>query len=111
MVALEFNTIRLPYSSEMLHTTKMPSGIDFYRNPELAGLTPIEIMDEVIRYAGEVGLRVILDHHRSSAGAGATANGLWYEGQYTEAQWIADWQMLAARYAGDPTVIGADLHN
>ena len=111
MVALEFNTIRLPYSSEMLHTTKMPSGIDFYRNPELAGLTPIEIMDEVIRYAGEVGLRVILDHHRSSAGAGATANGLWYEGQYTEAQWIADWQMLAARYADDPTVIGADLHN
>ncbi|MDZ4267955.1 MAG: Calx-beta domain-containing protein [Mycobacterium sp.] len=111
MVALEFNTIRLPYSSQMLHTTAAPSGIDFHKNPELAGLSSLEIMDEIIRYAGEIGMRVILDHHRSSAGAGPNGNGLWYEGSYTEAAWIADWQMLAQRYANDPTVIGADLHN
>ena len=27
------------------------------------------------------------------------------------ATWIADWKMLAQRYAGNTTVIGADLHN
>src|SRR5262249_19606396 len=42
---------------------------------------------------------------------GAEANGLWYTDAYPESRWIADWRMLAQRYAGNPTVIGADLHN
>ncbi|PEG40595.1 chitinase [Mycolicibacterium duvalii] len=111
MAALDFNTIRLAYSSQMLHTTAAPSGIDFHKNPDLAGLSPLQIMDKIVDYAGELGMRIILDHHRSSAGAGPNGNGLWYEGAYTEAAWIDDWTMLAQRYADDPTVIGADLHN
>ena len=62
-------------------------------------------------YAVEIGLKIILDHHRNDSGPGASPNGLWYDGQHSEAEWIADWQMLAGRYANDPTVIGADLHN
>lgn len=111
MAALDFNTIRLAYSSEMLHTTAAPNGIDFGKNPDLAGLSAIQIMDKIVGYAGEIGMRVILDHHRSSKGAGPNSNGLWYEGAYTEAAWIDDWKMLARRYATNPTVIGADLHN
>ena len=112
MVSLGFNTIRLPFSSEMLRTSAAPNGIGFSQNPDLAGLSAIEIMDRIVDYAGEIGLRVILDHHRSTAGAGTSGNGLWYgEGGHTEESWIADWEMLAARYADDPTVIGADLHN
>ncbi|MEC9433776.1 MAG: Calx-beta domain-containing protein [Pseudomonadota bacterium] len=112
MVSLGFNTIRLPFSSEMLRTSAAPNGIDFSKNPDLAGLSAIEIMDRIVDYAGEVGLRVILDHHRSTSGAGTSGNGLWFgEGGHTEASWIEDWRMLAARYADDPTVIGADLHN
>jgi aryl-phospho-beta-D-glucosidase BglC (GH1 family) len=111
MVELGFNTIRLPFSSELLHTGAAPNGIDFAKNPDLAGLSAMQVMDRIVDYAGEIGLRIILDHHRNSAGAGTSGNGLWYEGSYTEAKWIADWKMLAARYAGDPAVIGADLHN
>lgn len=111
MAALEFNTIRLAYSSEMLHTTAAPNGIDFAKNPDLVGLTSLQIMDKIVAYAGQIGMRVILDHHRSSKGAGPNSNGLWYEGSYTEAAWINDWKMLAQRYANNPTVIGADLHN
>jgi len=74
-------------------------------------LTSLEIMDVVIGYAGEQGMRVILDHHRSGYGTGTSGNGLWYEGQYTEDAWVADWEMLAERYQDDPTVIGMDLHN
>jgi len=111
MVDLGFNTIRLPFSSEMLHTTASPNGIDFSKNPDLQGLSALQIMDKIVDYAGEIGLRIILDHHRSSAGAGTSENGLWYNSQYTQAAWINDWKMLAARYADDPAVIGADLHN
>ncbi|OZA90483.1 MAG: hypothetical protein B7X76_03875, partial [Azorhizobium sp. 39-67-5] len=95
MVDLGFNTIRLPFSSEMLHTTAAPNGIDFSKNPDLQGLSAIEIMDKIVEYAGEIGIRIILDHHRSDAGAGTSDNGLWYNSEYTEAEWIEDWQMLA----------------
>jgi chitinase len=111
MVDLGFNTIRLPFSSEMLHTGAAPNGIDFGKNPDLRGLSALQIMDKIVDYAGEIGLKIILDHHRSNAGAGTSENGLWYNSQYTQAAWIADWKMLAARYADDPAVIGADLHN
>ncbi|MEW6257959.1 MAG: Calx-beta domain-containing protein [Pseudomonadota bacterium] len=111
MVDLGFNTIRLPFSSEMLHTSAAPNGIDFYKNPDLQGLSALQIMDKIVDYATEIGLKIILDHHRSEAGTGTSGNGLWYNSQYSEAAWISDWQMLAQRYADEPAVIGADLHN
>ncbi|GAY13895.1 cellulase family glycosylhydrolase [Mycobacterium sp. shizuoka-1] len=111
MAAQGFNTIRLPYSSEMLHSTAAPSGINYNLNPDLQGLTRLQVLDQIIAYAGQDGMRVILDHHRSTAGAGTSENGLWYNSQYTEDQWVSDWQMLATRYKNNPTVIGVDLHN
>ncbi|MBS9477709.1 Calx-beta domain-containing protein [Ancylobacter radicis] len=110
MKDLGFNTIRLPFASATLHATSA-SGIDYNQNPDLKGLTPLQIMDKIVAYAEEIGMKVILDHHRSSFGAGTSENGLWYDSAYTEAAWIDDWQMLAERYADNTAVIGADLHN
>ncbi len=74
-------------------------------------------LDKVIHAAGGLGLRVILDNHRSEAGNSAEANGLWYTSAYPESAWINDWKTLVNRYAsfkdasGNPTVIAADLRN
>ena len=106
-----FNTIRLPFSSDMLHATGTALGIDYNKNSDLAGLTPLQVMDKILAYAEEIGIKIILDHHRSDAGAGTSPNGLWYDSTHSEADWIADWQMLAERYADNTAVIGADLHN
>ena len=111
MAGLGFNTIRLPFSSELLHTTAAPNGIDFSKNPDLQGLSGLQVMDAIVAYAGQQGMRVILDHHRSGAGAGTSDNGLWYDSTYTEDAWVADWAVLANRYKNNPTVIGVDLHN
>jgi chitinase len=111
MKEVGFNAIRLPFSAQAVLDGGTPNGIDFHLNPDLAGLSPLQIMDAIIDYAGEIGLRIILDHHRSSAGNGPNGNGLWTEGAYTTARWIGMWEDLAARYAGNPTVIGADLSN
>ncbi|NKE45875.1 cellulase family glycosylhydrolase [Roseomonas frigidaquae] len=111
MAELGFNAIRLPFSAEAIQKGGTPNGIDFRLNPDLAGLTPVQIIDRIVEHAGEIGLRIILDHHRSSAGNGPNGNGLWYEGEYTTARWVKMWEELATRYAGNPTVIGADLHN
>ncbi len=111
MVELGFNTIRLPFSSEALAGETLPTNIDYRLNPDLAGLTPLEIIDKIVAYAGEIGMRVLLDRHRGEAGDSGNENGLWYDDTYSEQAWIDDWVMLADRYAGNPTVLGADLSN
>ncbi len=105
---LGFNTIRLPYSNALLDPESMPNSINYEMNPDLEGLNGLEIMDKIVEGAGERGIKIILDRHRP----GATAQSeLWYTTQYDEERWISDWVMLAERYAGNDTVIGADLHN
>jgi aryl-phospho-beta-D-glucosidase BglC (GH1 family) len=111
MKSLGFNTIRLPFSDQLFDPGSVPNGVDFSKNPDLQGLNGLGIMDKIVAYAGQIGLHIFLDHHRSEAGAGAEGSGLWYTSEYPESRWIADWTMLAAHYAGNPTVIGADLHN
>ncbi len=108
IVELGFNTIRLPYSNQLFEPTSVPNGIDYTLNPDLNGLTGLEIMDKLIAGAGERGLMVILDRHRPDSHA---QSELWYTPEYSEDRWIQDWVMLADRYAGNATVIGADLHN
>ncbi len=110
MVSLGFNTIRLPYSSQTIETPTVPPGglINYTLNPDLKGLTGPQIMDKIVAYAGTVGLRIFLDRHRPDDGG---QSALWYTPQYPESAWINDWVSLAKRYAGNPTVVGADLHN
>jgi aryl-phospho-beta-D-glucosidase BglC (GH1 family) len=111
MKQLGFNTIRLPFSDQLFDPGSTPNGIDFSKNPDLQGLNGLGIMDQIVDYAGQIGLRILLDHHRSTAGNSAQESGLWYTSAYPESRWIADWTMLANRYKGNATVIGADLAN
>lgn len=105
---LGYNTIRLPYSNQLFDSGSTPNGIDFSKNPDLQGLSGLQIMDKIIAYSSQIGLRTILDQHRPDSGA---QSALWYTSQYPESRWISDWTMLAQRYKGNPMVVGADLHN
>ncbi|MFM8290349.1 MAG: cellulase family glycosylhydrolase, partial [Planctomycetia bacterium] len=111
MKSLGFNTIRLPYSDQLFDAASTPGGIDFSKNADLKGLGGLAIMDTIVAYAGRIGMRIILDHHRSEAGNSANASGLWYSAAYPETTWIRNLSMLAGRYKADATVIGIDLHN
>ncbi|MCP4887928.1 MAG: cellulase family glycosylhydrolase [Planctomycetaceae bacterium] len=111
MKAEGFNTIRLPFSDELFEASSTPNGIDFSQNPDLQGLAGIEIMDRIVAQADEIGMRVILDHHRSEAGNSANESGLWYSDKYPESVWISNLTALAKRYARNPSVVGIDLHN
>jgi endoglucanase len=108
MKSLGFNTIRLPFATQMFDPGAMPGTIDYGRNPDLRGLTPAQVMDKVVGYAGQIGLRILLDRHAVNAGY---LSPLWYSNDYPQSRWISDWQMLAQRYQGNTTIIGADLHN
>jgi endoglucanase len=108
MASEGYNTVRLPFSNAMFDAGATASGIDYSnaKNADLAGRTPIQIMDRIIGYAGSIGLKVILDRHLPGA-----QSDVWYSQDYSEQRWIDDWKMLAQRYAGDSTVVGADLDN
>jgi endoglucanase len=105
---LGFNTIRLPYSSALLDPGAMPDSIDYVANPDLQGLSSLEVMDRIIEYSGEIGLKIILDRHTLEPD---NRHELWYNAAYPPERLISDWQTLAERYLGDPTVIGADIYN
>ncbi|MBX6770722.1 MAG: glycoside hydrolase family 5 protein, partial [Chloroflexi bacterium] len=106
--ALGYNVIRIPFSSASIQPGFHPTGIDDRLNPDLRGLTGLEILDRIIAACGRLGLKVILDHHRISPWS---VPPLWFDDTYSEERWIADWQRLARRYAGNDTVVGFDLQN
>jgi endoglucanase len=120
---LGFNVVRIPFSNQMVESNPVPTNYTTYANGQpanaaLAGQTALADLDTIVAYAGSIGLRVILDNHRSEAGNSNEANGLWYTAAYPQSNWIADWQTLATRYSaskftfnGNPTVIGMDLRN
>ncbi|MFC1438635.1 cellulase family glycosylhydrolase [Streptacidiphilus sp. N1-10] len=113
---LGYNTIRIPFSNQMVETDPVPTNLGYYGstgpiNTDLKGLTSLQILDKIVAYAGQDGLRIILDDHRSEAGNSAEQNGLWYTSAYPNSAWLADWDTMAKRYAGNPTVIGFDLRN
>lgn len=106
-----YNVIRLPFSNAMLKTSTRPSGINYTINPDLEGLTSLQVMDEIVAGANARGIKIILDNHRSTPGGGPESGGLWYTNEYPESKWIADWKRLAIRYKNNPAVIGVDLRN
>lgn len=108
ILSLGYNTLRLPFSSQLFDPGSIPAGINFTLNPDLQGLTGLHIMDKIVGYASQIGLRIILDRHRPDA---TSQSALWYTSAYPESRWISDWLMLAQRYVGNPMVLGADLHD
>src|SRR3954468_18601349 len=61
MARLGYNTLRIPFSDDALKAGATASGINDFVNPDLVGLSPLQILDQVIGYAGTKGMRVILD--------------------------------------------------
>jgi endoglucanase len=74
----------------------------------------MEVMDAVIHALAEAHIMVILDNHMSRADwccSDSDGNGLWYNAEYPESSWLADWQTIVRRYKKEPWVVGADLRN
>lgn len=108
MVQLGYNSIRIPFCSQMFDAASTVKNVDYSKNPNLQGKTPIQLLDTLIEQAGARKLRVILDRHRPDA---YSQSELWYTAAYSEQRLMDDFKMLATRYKGNPTVVGFDLHN
>lgn len=109
--AMGFNSVRLPFSGDLCTEDRYPQTgvINATLNEDLAGLPAIHVFDKIVSYMNEVGLYVILDHHRRYAGDGA--DGAPTDVTYSLEDWKASWSYMIERYADLEFVLGADLHN
>jgi endoglucanase len=112
--ALGVNSVRLPWANETLERNPVVPDYAVRANPQFKGKHAMEVMDAVIAELARAHLMVILDNHVSRADwccSETDGNGLWYNAEYPEKQWIADWQSIARHYRPQPWVVGADLRN
>ncbi|MGW9025140.1 glycoside hydrolase family 5 protein [Streptomyces sp. NPDC055722] len=109
---LGINSIRLPFSNEMLHTTAAVPDVAVTANPQLRGKTPLQVYDAVVAALTQDGFAVILNNHTNTSRwcCGIDGNERWNSSQTTQ-QWADDWVFMARRYAANPRVVGADLYN
>lgn len=115
-----FNSIRLPWSNAIMRANAVAqsvntSGKDPYdgtdpMNADLKGKTPLEMFDLVVKAAGELGVKLILDNHSRDPDA-YDKEEIWTSASTSEALWISDWVAMAKRYAGNATVVAMDLDN
>lgn len=108
-IELGLNSIRLPFSNEMIRDTRP---VDSPVDAELRGKTPLQIYDVVVQRLTARGFAVILNNHTTSTRwcCGLDGNERWNTSQTTQ-QWADDWVFMARRYVSNKRVVGADLYN
>ncbi|MFI9105905.1 glycoside hydrolase family 5 protein [Streptomyces fildesensis] len=109
---LGINSIRLPFSNEMIHNTTPVPDAAVAANPQLRGKTPLQVYDAVITALTGDGFAVVLNNHTNTSRfcCGLDGNERWNTSQST-AQWEDDWVFMARRYKDNKRVVGADLYN
>ncbi|MCK1797145.1 glycoside hydrolase family 5 protein [Streptomyces sp. XM4193] len=109
---LGLNSVRLPFSNEMVHDSDPVADRAVAANPELRGRTPLEVFDSVVKALTDADLAVILNNHTGTTRwcCGVDGNERWNTSR-TARQWEDDWVLMAGRYRDNDRVVGADLYN
>ncbi|WP_406282052.1 glycoside hydrolase family 5 protein [Embleya sp. NBC_00896] len=110
--AVGVNSIRLPFSNEMVHATATVPDAAVAANPQLRGKTPLQVFDAVVAALTADGFAVVLNNHTGTTRwcCGVDGNERWNTSRST-ADWVADWVTMANRYKTNKRVVGADLYN
>lgn len=109
---LGLNSVRLPFSNEMIRDPRPVTDAAVAANPRLRGSTPLQVYDRVVAELTGAGLAVILNNHTNTTRwcCAVDGNERWNTSQ-SASQWEDDWLFMAGRYRDNPRVVGADLYN
>jgi endoglucanase len=112
--AIGVNSVRLPWANETLEKNPVVPDYAVKANPKFKRKHALDVMDTIIAALSRAHIMVILDNHISRADwccKDDDDNGLWYDAEYPEGKWLADWRAIVRRYKKQHWVIGADLRN
>ncbi|MFD8196085.1 glycoside hydrolase family 5 protein [Streptomyces wuyuanensis] len=109
---LGLNSVRLPFSNEMVHDTRPVADASVAANPALKGMTPLQVYDAAVGALTDAGFAVILNNHTNTTRwcCGVDGNERWNASQ-SAGTWENDWLVMVRRYRDNPRVVGADLYN
>jgi endoglucanase len=122
ILSLGFNSVRLPYSDEMVmvNPTVLPHLLT--ANPDLVGMRALDIFDACVKALTDAGIAVIINNHITTstwccgadpcdAGWANDHLGPLCRVSQSEEDWIQHWETIMGRFVDNPYVIGADLRN
>lgn len=118
---LGFNSVRLPYSDEMVMSNPPILPHLLLANPDLMGLRALDVFEAVVTALTEAGIAVIVNNHITTARWCCDADpcdASWRNDhlgicrvRQTEEDWIEHWETVMTRFVDNPYVVGADLRN
>ncbi|MCJ1339549.1 hypothetical protein MMC09_004839 [Bachmanniomyces sp. S44760] len=118
-----FNSVRLPYSDELVVSNPPIPDHSLTANPDLHGLHALDVFKACVNALTDAGLAVIVNNHITRAkwfDGLSLCDATWhneYLGPFcgrlrqTEDQWIEHWETIMSPFIDNPRVIGADLRN
>lgn len=119
IVAWGFNHVRFPYATgafvrgDGTARTAPAKASRLAANPDLQGLTPWQVYQQLVEDMTAAGLYVIVNQHLHFPGwccSQADNNGLWYNDNWPSSAFTNCWEMIGQRFAGNH-LVGYDLHN
>ena len=122
LASMGFNSVRIPYSDELVIKNPIIASSLLKANPDLAGLPALDVLVATVDALTEAGLAVIINDHITQAGwcdgknlcdAGWSNShlGPLCRVRQTEQSWIENWETIMRRFVSNPLVVGADLRN
>ena len=120
---LGFNSVRLPYSDELVYSNPRIPAERVAANPDFANATALDILVATVTALTDEGIAVILNDHITTAKwcCGADpCNSAWYNTflppgvcrlRQSEDQWIENWLTVMSPLRTNRGVIGMDLRN
>ncbi|CAJ1396118.1 unnamed protein product [Effrenium voratum] len=112
--SLGFNVVRLTWDVNTVLSNPVVSTRLVAANPRLVGMRALEVMEEVFKALEQVGLAVWLDNHMLETDwccSSNDCNGLWFNQDFSEEDWLEAWRTMARRSRPYPAVVGAGLKN
>lgn len=117
-----FNSVRLPYSDEVVLKNPWIPGRLLAANKDLVGKRVLDILEAVVNSLTDAGLGVVFNNHitQSTWCCGANpCDAAWYNDYLgpicrvwqSEEQWLENWQIVMAPFVTNSLVISADLRN
>ncbi|GMH75062.1 hypothetical protein TrLO_g8803 [Triparma laevis f. longispina] len=117
---LGYNCVRLPYTVELaLEDPPVPleSALPvppLNANPDLLGLSSLEVFDKTVEALTDAGLMIILNVHTSAQGWCCQLDsdeGIWFTPEWTYAQFEQSLTDFTTRYLSNPLVVAMDMRN
>lgn len=110
------NMLRVPISTQLLLEWKngqaqVSSAVNTYENPELDGLTTLEVFDHWLELCDQYGIKVTLDVHSAEADNAGHIYPVWWKGAITSEDFYSAWEWVTDRYKTDDTILAMDVKN